>query len=244
MRRKFICGNWKMNAPLWEGEVPKLPENVTVAVAPPFTELSRMAERLDGTGIRLAAQNVYFMDEGAYTGEISAAMLKALGVEYCIVGHSERRGYFGETDGDCLKKIEKLAEHGIAAILCVGESLETREAGREFEFVEAQVRAAFTQLSPAAAKDIVVAYEPIWAIGTGKTATSQQAEEMCAFIRKTIADCKGAADADSVLIQYGGSVKPSNAKELLGMEDIDGALVGGASLKPESFMDIVCYQED
>ncbi|MBQ4505916.1 MAG: triose-phosphate isomerase [Firmicutes bacterium] len=241
MRKKFICGNWKMFAPAWEGEIPAFAENKIVAVAPPFTELSRMSERLKGTGIKLAAQNVYFKDNGAYTGEISAEMLKNLGVSYCIVGHSERRGYFGETDEDCLKKIEKLAEYGIAAILCVGESLETREAGDEYKFVGTQVEAIFENISPAAAENIVVAYEPIWAIGTGKTASAEQAQEMCAHIRATIAACKGSDYADGVLIQYGGSVKPSNAAELLGMEDIDGALVGGASLEPASFMDIVNY---
>ncbi|MBQ1906777.1 MAG: triose-phosphate isomerase [Firmicutes bacterium] len=241
MRKKFICGNWKMFAPRWDGEIPAFSADKIVAVAPPFTELSRMAERLKGTGIRLAAQNVYFMDEGAYTGEVSASMLKNLGVSYCIVGHSERRGYFGETNEDCLKKIEKLAEFGIAAILCVGESLETREAGEEYSFVGTQVEAVFEHLSDAAAEKIVVAYEPIWAIGTGKTATAEQAQDMCAHIRATIAACRGADYAENVLIQYGGSVKPANAAELLGQDDIDGALVGGASLKPESFFGIVNY---
>ncbi len=239
MRKKFICGNWKMFAPQWDGEIPSFSADKIVAVAPPFTELSRMAERLKGTGIQLAAQNVYFMDEGAYTGEVSASMLKNLGVSYCIVGHSERRGYFGETNEDCLKKIEKLAEFGIAAILCVGESLETREAGEEYSFVGTQVAAVFEHLSDAAPEKIVVAYEPIWAIGTGKTATADDAQEVCGAIRKTLVEIFGEETAAGIRVLYGGSANPSNIAGFLAKEDVDGALVGGASLKADGFADMV-----
>ena len=212
-----------------------------VAILAPFTQLVTLGEVFKNTGIGFGAENVHFEPSGAYTGEISVPMLEEIGVDYCIVGHSERRGYFGETDGDCLKKIEKLAENGIAAILCVGENLDQRDAGKEKEIVEAQVKADLEGLTAENVSALTIAYEPIWAIGTGRTASPEQAEEMCAHIRDIISDLYGDAVACETTIQYGGSMKPGNATELMNMENIDGGLIGGASLKVDDFMGIINF---
>lgn len=248
MRKPFIAGNWKMfktaqSAQEFAEEFKKLyvKSDVRVAIAAPFTQLWTLADEFDGTGIGLAAQNMHWEDEGAFTGEVSAPMLKEIGVDYVIIGHSERRQYFGETDETVNKKVRKALESGLLPILCVGESLDVREAGGQNEFVGAQIRADFAGVSPEDAVKVTVAYEPIWAIGTGKTATPQQAQDMCAFIRNTLEELYGDSVSEEVAIQYGGSVKPSNASELMSMEDIDGALVGGASLKPADFIEIVHF---
>ncbi|HQC36473.1 MAG TPA: triose-phosphate isomerase [Bacillota bacterium] len=246
MRRKFICGNWKMNktakeAAAFADEFLKLlkPCDLRLAFAAPFTALPALSERLAGSGVEPAAQNMHFEDSGAFTGEVSAAMLKDIGVNCCIIGHSERRQYFAETDESVNLKLRKALACGISPIVCVGESLEQREAGSQSILVEGQVRAAFEGISAAEAELVTVAYEPIWAIGTGVTASAAQAQEMCAFIRRILADIYGADSASRVIIQYGGSVKPSNAAELLNQPDIDGALVGGASLKSADFWGII-----
>ena len=198
-----------------------------------------MKELTEGTGIRVGAQNMHYEDYGAFTGEISAPMLKEVGIDCCIIGHSERRQYFGETDETVNKKMKKAFRYGITPILCVGESLEEREAGKAFEVVEKQIQADFAWIPADQAATAVVAYEPIWAIGTGKTATAEQANEMCEAIRKVLAECYDEGTAAKIRIQYGGSVKPANSEEILSQPDIDGALVGGASLKPEEFIQIV-----
>ena len=248
MRRPFIAGNWKMyktaeQAKAFAEEFKKLykPSDVRVAIAAPFTQLWALKEAFAGSGIGVAAQNMHWADEGAYTGEVSAAMLKEIGVDYCVIGHSERRQYFAETDETVNKKVLKALESGIQPILCCGESLETRDAGKQNAFVEAQIRADFAGVSPEDAKKVTVAYEPIWAIGTGRTATPQQAQDMCAYIREVLADIYGEDISEEITIQYGGSVKPANASELMDQPDIDGALVGGASLKPADFIEIVHF---
>jgi triosephosphate isomerase len=246
-RTKFICGNWKMHktageareliatlAPLVEAAAVK----VQVAVAPPFTALAAAAEALAGTDIDLAAQDVHWEPQGAFTGEVSAAMLKDVGAKHCIVGHSERRQLFGETDETVARKTRALLATGLLPIVCVGETLQERESGQTMAVVSRQVRGALSGLSGAELARLTVAYEPVWAIGTGKTATTAQAQEVHAGIRALLRELGGAA-ADEVRIQYGGSVKPENAAELLAQPDIDGALVGGASLEPVSFSNIV-----
>ncbi len=217
------------------------PSDVRVAIAAPFTQLWALKEAFAGSGIGVAAQNMHWADEGAYTGEVSAAMLREIGVDYCVIGHSERRQYFAETDETVNKKVLKALEAGILPILCCGESLETRDAGEQNAFVEAQIRADFAGVSPEDAKKVTVAYEPIWAIGTGRTASPQQAQDMCAYIREVLADIYGEDISEEITIQYGGSVKPANASELMDQPDIDGALVGGASLKPADFIEIVHF---
>ncbi len=247
-RKPFIAGNWKMFKNIKESadfmeafKKHDFPEDVEVGLMVPFLQLETVKKLAEGTKIRVGAQNMHFEDNGAFTGEISAPMLAELGIDCCVIGHSERRQYFGETDETVNKKLKKAFEYGIQPILCIGESLEQREAGKAFDIVGGQVKADFEGIPSEQAKEIVIAYEPIWAIGTGKTATADQAEEMCAYIRKTVEGCYDAATAAAVRIQYGGSVKPANASEILGKEDIDGALVGGASLKPEDFIQIVKF---
>lgn len=211
-----------------------------VVVVPPFVTLTEMSALLEDmeSDVMLGAQNMHFEESGAFTGEISASMLAELGVTHVILGHSERRQYFAETNETVNKKIKKAIEHQIVPIVCVGESLEQREKGETFDFIKTQIREGFDGISPEDAALCVIAYEPIWAIGTGKTATSEQAEEVCKFIREEIADMFTKETAEEMRIQYGGSVKASNAKELFSMPNIDGALVGGASLTSE-FIDIV-----
>lgn len=249
MRRPFIAGNWKMyktiaQAEAFAEEFIKIYNNkeVTVAIAAPYTQLACLKAAFAHTDIKLCAQNMHFEDEGAFTGEVSAPMLKEIGVDYCIIGHSERRQYFGETDLFVNKKIKKALLSGILPICCVGESLATREENNASDFVKQQLCAALEGISMEEMLKITIAYEPIWAIGTGKTATPEQANEMCSFIRQTITELYGSNTAEEVVIQYGGSVKPSNSSELMSMSDIDGALVGGASLVPKDFLEIIQFK--
>ncbi len=245
-RIPFIAGNWKMYKTIEEAKkfVEEFKtiyrkEEVEVGLVVPYLQIPIVKELTEGTGIRVGAQNMHYEDYGAFTGEISAPMLKEVGIDCCIIGHSERRQYFGETDETVNKKMKKAFRYGITPILCVGESLEEREAGRAFEVVEKQIQADFAWIPADQAATAVVAYEPIWAIGTGKTATAEQANEMCEAIRKVLAECYDEGTAAKIRIQYGGSVKPANSEEILSQPDIDGALVGGASLKPEEFIQIV-----
>ena len=230
MRIPFIAGNWKMFKT--KAEAIAFAEEFRA----PFTNLEALKEAFAGTEIKVGAQNVHFADEGAFTGEISVSMLEEIGVDFCIVGHSERRQYFGETDETVNKKLKKLFEGPIRPILCVGESLEERDADKAFDVVGGQIKADLEGIDAADVKKLVIAYEPIWAIGTGRTATPDQAEEMCALI-----ELYGEEVSDEVIIQYGGSVKPANATEIMNMDEIDGALVGGASLKPKDFMEIIDF---
>jgi triosephosphate isomerase len=248
MRIPFIAGNWKMfktreQALAFADEFRALYHgtDVKAAICAPFTDLAVLKEAFEGTGIGVGAQNVHFEDEGAYTGEISVGMLEDIGVDYCIVGHSERRQYFAETDETVNLKLKKLLAGSIDPILCVGESLEQRDAGQLFDVVSGQLKADLEGIGAADMARVVIAYEPIWAIGTGRTATPEQAEEMCAFIRKTLMEMYDEETADKVILQYGGSVKPANASEIMNMEEIDGALVGGASLKAEDLMAIIDF---
>lgn len=245
----FIAGNWKMykttaEAKAFAEEFRKLDikKGVKAAFCAPFTQLAMLKEAFAGTEIGVGAQNVHFEDEGAFTGEISLPMLKEIAVDYIIIGHSERRQYFGETDETCNFKLKKiLRDSDITPILCVGENLEQREAGKEIHVVSAQVIADFKELTPEEADRVVIAYEPIWAIGTGKTASPEQAQDMCKAIRDVVRNLYGDEVADNKIIQYGGSVKPENVAEIMGMDDIDGALVGGASLKPEKFIGVLNF---
>ncbi len=247
MRTRFITANWKMHKTVEEavGFVRELEPHlrdlsgVEVAIAPPFPALAALRAELEGTPIALAAQNAHPEPAGAFTGEISVAMLRALGCSYVIAGHSERRTLFGETSAFVARKVVAAQAEGLAPILCVGEGLEEREAGRTFQVVGDQLEASLEGAGP----ELVVAYEPVWAIGTGRTATPEIAQEVHAFIRERLAKRFGAA-ADRVRIQYGGSVKPENASALMSQPDIDGALVGGASLDPESFSAIIRCDED
>ena len=248
MRKKIIAGNWKMNYCVNKAEdfVEEIKDRINtdevdVVLCPNFVSLDRVSEAIYDTNIKLGAQNVYFEDKGAYTGETSVDMLAAVGVKYCIVGHSERRQYFAETNEIVNKKAKKLLEKDISPIVCVGETLEERENSKMFDVVKEQVEKSLEGIDKEMiARNVVIAYEPIWAIGTGKTATAEQANEMCKYIRKVISDMYDEKTAELVRIQYGGSVKPNNAKEILNMSDIDGALVGGASLTND-FVAIVNY---
>ena len=248
MRIPFIAGNWKMyktsaEAAAFAEAFKELyhDTDVKAAICAPFTQLETLVKAFRGTGIGVGAQNVHFEKEGAFTGEISVDMLTEIGVDYCIVGHSERRQYFGETDETVNRKLKVLLDTEIQPILCVGEVLEQREAGKEAEIVAGQVRAAFEGIDAEKAERIVVAYEPVWAIGTGKTATPQQANEMCSLIRSTLEELYDDVVSDRIIIQYGGSVKPENATDIMNMEEIDGALVGGASLDPSKFIEIINF---
>ncbi|OQB15884.1 MAG: Triosephosphate isomerase [Firmicutes bacterium ADurb.Bin193] len=248
-RKKIVAGNWKMNKTPEEAEklvselIPMVQgSDVDVVVCTPYTSLWAAANILKGTDIALGAQNMHFADSGAYTGEVSADMLLALGVKYVIIGHSERRQYFGETDDTVNKKILKALEKGLIPIVCCGESLEQRELGVTGELVRQQIKIAFRGVTAEQAKGVVIAYEPIWAIGTGKTATAQQANEVCAIIRGVIGELYGASVAEQIRIQYGGSMNAGNAAELMSQPDIDGGLIGGASLKAEDFTKIVKYR--
>ncbi|HUX61151.1 MAG TPA: triose-phosphate isomerase [Ignavibacteriaceae bacterium] len=248
MRRIVIAGNWKMNNNLEESQnlIAKLVEglskdkmNCEVIICPPYTSLSLSANLIKGSIVKLGAQNMYFEESGAFTGEISASMLKSTGCEYVILGHSERRSIFGEKDEQINKKIKKALSSDLKPIFCVGETLAERESGVTNEIIKGQVHEGLNGLSENDLGKIIIAYEPVWAIGTGKTATPNQAQEVHEFIRKLISDKFSFAAADKIVIQYGGSVKPDNAKELLSQKDIDGALVGGACLKAESFLGII-----
>lgn len=246
MKRFFIAGNWKMNKTIREAKAfadefkTMMPAKTDeIAIIAPFTQIAALKEAFVDTEVKIGAQNVHFEPSGAFTGEISVDMLTELGVDCCIVGHSERREYFAETDETVNKKLKALYDASIMPILCVGENLATRETGGEKDFVEKQIRVDFDGISAEDAAKTVIAYEPIWAIGTGRTATDEQAEEMCRAIREMIGELYDEYVAKDMIIQYGGSVKPQNAKAILAMPDINGALVGGASLDPEKFTAIV-----
>lgn len=248
-RKKIIAGNWKMNKTPSEAvalinELKPLVANdeVDVVFCVPAIDLVPAMEAAKGTNINIGAENMYFEESGAYTGEIAPNMLTDIGVKYVIIGHSERREYFAETDETVNKKVLKAFEHGITPIICCGETLEQREQGITIDFIRQQIKIAFMNVTAEQAKEAVIAYEPIWAIGTGKTATSDQAEEVCAAIRACIAEIYDDATAAAIRIQYGGSMNAGNAAELLAKPDIDGGLVGGASLKPE-FGQIVNYNK-
>jgi triosephosphate isomerase (TIM) len=247
-RRSFVAGNWKMNCTVAEGTalasalraaLSALGDRVQVAVAPPFTALAAVGRALEGSNVELAAQNCHASPSGAFTGEVSAPMLAEVGARWVILGHSERRQYFHETDGAINRKVAAALQAGLGAIVCVGETLEEREAGKTLALVESQLTGCLQGLAAAQAAKIVVAYEPVWAIGTGKTATAAQAQEVHAHLRGVLRGLWGAATAGGVRLQYGGSVKADNAAELLSQPDIDGALVGGASLKAADFSAVV-----
>ncbi len=250
MRRLLIAGNWKMNKTVPEAlklvrELKELVSDVEdrdVLVCPPFTALYPVGKELEGSNIALGGQNMFYEESGAFTGEISPVMLKDVGCAYVILGHSERRHIFGETDELINRKVLSAASHGLIPILCVGETLEEREAGRTEEVIEKQVVEGLKSFD--SRKDLVVAYEPVWAIGTGKTATPELAQTVHSFIRQLLSQLFGEEKAENVRILYGGSVKPENARGLLEMSDIDGALVGGASLKAESFAKIVKFDRE
>ncbi|MEO8272075.1 MAG: triose-phosphate isomerase [Aureliella sp.] len=247
MRKPFIAGNWKMNL-LCESGVDLAHQltsliagdnAVQVALCPPSVYLQQVATALQGSLIELGAQNMSPEKEGAFTGEVSGSMLKDVGCQCVILGHSERRQFFGETDSSINAKTKAALSYGLTPIVCVGEMLEQREAGTTAKVIDTQMRGSLNGLTPEQAGQIVIAYEPVWAIGTGKTASPAQAEEVHAQIRKLLAELFSARVADSIRIQYGGSVKPDNAAELMGQPNIDGALVGGAALKADSFAAIV-----
>ena len=248
MRNKIVAGNWKMNKTLQEGiELAKGVNDLLVKNAPkctvilgtPFIHLTEVVKTVDNKLIKVSAENCADKEKGAYTGEVSAAMVKSTGAEYVILGHSERRGYYGETYEILKEKVQLALANGLKVIFCIGESLEEREANKQNEVVKAELEGSVFNLSAAEFANIVIAYEPIWAIGTGKTATSDQAEEIHAYIRSVIADKYGKEVAENTSILYGGSCKASNAKELFAKPDIDGGLIGGASLKPEDFYGII-----
>lgn len=247
MRRKIVAGNWKMNKTPSEavGLINELiplvkSEDVDVVFCVPYVVLPTALELVKDTNIEIGAQNMYYEENGAYTGEISPNMLTDLGVRYVILGHSERREYFNETNEDINKKVLKAFEHGLTPIVCCGETLAQREQGVTIDFVRTQIKIAFQNITAEQAKKAVIAYEPIWAIGTGKVATTEQAEEVCKAIRECIAEVYDDETANAIRVQYGGSVNGSNAAELFAQADIDGGLVGGASLKAD-FASIVNY---
>lgn len=248
MRRPIIAGNWKMFKTIAQAvEFAKEingnceTENVDAVICAPFTMIQALKEELKDTHVKLGAQNFHYEDEGAFTGEISAKMLLEIGVEFVIIGHSERRQYFNETDETVNLKAKKAIKEGLTPIICVGESLEQREAGITQEIVKNQVLAAYKEISAVDAEKTVVAYEPIWAIGTGKTATSAQANEVCMHIRQELENFYDKETARKIRIQYGGSVKPANVKEIMAQSDIDGALVGGASLVAEDYLKLIKF---
>lgn len=247
MRKTIIAGNWKMNKTNAEA-VAMLTElktavagveNVGIVIGAPFTALSDAVKAVEGSNIKIAAENMYPKASGAYTGEVSPEMLKAIGVEYVILGHSERREYFHETDAFINEKVKCALAYGLTPILCVGEKLEDREAGRTNDVNKTQINGGLAGLTAEEAKKVVIAYEPVWAIGTGKTATPEIAEETHKAIREELARMFGEEVANEITIQYGGSMKPENAQELLAQADIDGGLIGGASLKAQDFSKIV-----
>lgn len=246
LREAIIAGNWKMNKTPAEAKV--LVEEIKplvkdakcgVVVCVPYVDLTTVLEAAKGSNVKVGAENCHWEESGAYTGEVSAVMLKEMGVEYVIIGHSERRQYFGETDVTVNKRVKAALAHGLKVILCVGEVLEQREQGITCELVAMQTKIALGGVSADDMKNIVIAYEPVWAIGTGKTATSDQANEVCATIRKTLAEIYTKDIAEATTIQYGGSMKPANAAELLAKNDVDGGLIGGASLKATDFAKLV-----
>lgn len=250
MRKSVIVGNWKMNMTVSEAkslleEIKEkdLDQEVEAGVCTPAVDLPIAAELLEGTDINFGGENMYYEESGAFTGEISPLMLTDIGADYVILGHSERRDIFGEDDKLINEKVLSAFSHDLTPILCCGESLEEREANKQEEKVKAQLTADLADVSEEDIKKLIIAYEPIWAIGTGKTASAEDAEAMCAFIRNLIAELYSEDAAEAVRIQYGGSVKPANVKELMAKENIDGALVGGASLKADDFADLVNHRK-
>lgn len=246
MRKHIVAGNWKMNNDLAQTETlitelksQNSPQDVEVMIAPSFTNLWQAFNALKNDSIEVIAQNMHFAESGAYTGEVSAPMLKSIGVHSVILGHSERRAYFNETDDLLAKKVDTALKHELRVIFCFGEELKDRKSENHESVVESQIKNALFHLEPVAFKNIVLAYEPVWAIGTGETASPEQAQDMHEFIRKTLANKYGKEVADSVSILYGGSVKPNNAKEIFSKPDVDGGLIGGASLNAEDFFAIV-----
>ncbi len=247
MRKTIIAGNWKMNKTNKEAvemltelkEIVKGIDSVGIVIGAPFTALSDAVKAVAGSNIKIAAENVYPKESGAYTGEVSPVMLKEIGVEYVILGHSERREYFKESDEFINEKVKCVLAHGMTPILCIGEKLEDREAGRTNDVNKTQINGGLAGLTAEEAKKVVIAYEPVWAIGTGKTATPEIAEETHKAIREELARMFGEEIANEITIQYGGSMKPENAQELLAQADIDGGLIGGASLKAQDFSKIV-----
>ncbi|OAB47808.1 triose-phosphate isomerase [Paenibacillus antarcticus] len=246
MRTPIIAGNWKMfkTVPEAKSFIEEIKGKAEVAgvesvICAPFTNLPALVEAVKGTAIKVGAQNLHFEDDGAYTGEISGIMLKDLGVDYVIIGHSERRAYFAESDEIVNKKAHAAFKHGITPIICVGEKLEEREADQTKAVCKVQTEGALKGLSAEQVAQTVIAYEPIWAIGTGKSSTAQDANEVISYIRELVKGLYGESVSDAVRIQYGGSVKPENVVEYMGQSDIDGALVGGASLQPTSFVQLV-----
>ena len=246
MRKKIIAANWKMNKDINETsefftalqkELNGYNGTAEVVVCPPFTALQTAVKASQGTPFKVGAQNLHYENDGAYTGEISARMIKSLGIPYVIIGHSERRQYFGETDEIVAKKVKKALSEGLKVILCVGETLSERDGNVTEKVLERQVKAALDGLT--SLKEVVVAYEPVWAIGTGRNATPQQAQDTHAFIRSVVAKLFGGDAAKDLTIQYGGSMKPDNAEQLLSQPDVDGGLIGGAGLKADSFAKIV-----
>ena len=242
MRKKIVAGNWKMNTTVAEGvelakgivaKVNDISKGVSLIVAPPFTHLASVGEVLKGSPVALSAQDCADQPKGAFTGEVSAAMLKGVGCAYTILGHSERREYYGETSPKLVKKMAMAFENGLKVIYCVGEKLDQREMGNHFDVVSQQISEVLFDLTPEQMKNVIVAYEPVWAIGTGVTATTEQAQEVCGAIRVLIGELYGEATAEAIRIQYGGSVNAGNAAELFSQPDIDGGLVGGASLKAD-----------
>ena len=247
MRRKIVAGNWKMNKTPTEAKTLALeiakalgnePCPVEVVVCPPFVDLAVVTEALSGTQIGVGAQNMHSEPKGAFTGEVAANMLQEIGIKYVILGHSERRTYFADTDATVNAKTKAALAAGFTPIVCVGETLAEREAGKTSEVVTTQIRGSLANLGDDIEK-VVVAYEPVWAIGTGKTATPAQAQEVHALIRRTLAEISNGEIANKIRIQYGGSMKPENAAELMAEPDIDGGLIGGAALKADSFLAIV-----
>lgn len=249
-RKPLMAGNWKMNKTI--GEAVVLAQDISnqydakweacdVVVCPPFVDLkpAKTVFEFDRVPVGIGAQNVYWEEKGAFTGEVSVPMLKEIGCEWCIIGHSERRGYFGETNEDVNKKAKALIAAGIHPIICVGESLAVRDAGETLEFVCAQVKAAFAGIDDSQAKSCVVAYEPIWAIGTGRTATPEQAQEVCAAVRETLAGMFDNETAGAMRVLYGGSMNPGNVDLLIAQPDIDGGLIGGAALEAGSFVQLI-----
>ena len=248
MRKAIIAGNWKMNKTPEEAvqvinELKPLVKDATcdVVICPTFVCLDAAIKAAEGSNIKIGAQNMHFEESGAFTGEVAPGMLEAMGVDYVVLGHSERREYFNETDEALNKKVKKAFEHNLTPILCCGETLEQREAGVTDDFIACQIKVDMAGLTKEQAKQVVIAYEPIWAIGTGKTATKEQANETISAIRKVVEGMYGKEVADEVRIQYGGSVKPNTIKDQMAMSDIDGALVGGASLVASDFAQIVNY---
>ena len=249
MKNKFIAGNWKMNKTIADTKqfinelIPLVAgANNRVALCVPFTNLATAVELTKGTNIAIGAQNVHWAESGAFTGEISVNMLKELGVEYVVIGHSERRQYFGETDATVLKRTLAALAGGLKPIVCIGETLSEREGGLMQEVLKRQTLEGLAEVTAEQMADVVIAYEPVWAIGTGKTATAEDANKTIGFIRSLVKKTWGAEVAKALRIQYGGSMKPGNAKELMAMRNIDGGLIGGAALKAEDFAGIVNYK--